>query len=30
VHSRETLGPGLLRSILRDIELSVEDLVKNL
>ena len=30
VHSRETLGPGLLRSILRDIELSVEDFVKNL
>ncbi len=30
VHARETLGPGLLRSILRDIELSVEDFTKNL
>ena len=30
VHSRETIGPGLLRSILRDIELSVEDFMKNL
>jgi predicted RNA binding protein YcfA (HicA-like mRNA interferase family) len=30
VHSRETLGPGLLRSILRDVDLSVEDLLKNL
>jgi len=29
VHSRETLGPGLLRSILRDVELRAEDLVKN-
>jgi predicted RNA binding protein YcfA (HicA-like mRNA interferase family) len=28
IHSGETLGPGLLRSILRDVELSVEDLVK--
>jgi predicted RNA binding protein YcfA (HicA-like mRNA interferase family) len=27
VHSGETLGPGLLRSILRDVELSAEDLV---
>jgi predicted RNA binding protein YcfA (HicA-like mRNA interferase family) len=27
VHSGETLGPGLLRSILRDVELSVEQLV---
>ena len=26
VHSRETLGKGLLRSILRDIEISVEKL----
>ena len=26
VHSGETLGPGLLRSILRDVELSPEDL----
>jgi len=24
VHSRETIGPGLLRSILRDVELDVE------
>jgi predicted RNA binding protein YcfA (HicA-like mRNA interferase family) len=30
VHSRETLGPGLLRSILRDVELIVDDLVKHL
>jgi predicted RNA binding protein YcfA (HicA-like mRNA interferase family) len=30
VHSRETLGPGLLRSILRDVELSVEDFMQNL
>jgi len=28
VHSGETLGPGLLRSILRDVELTVDDLVK--
>ena len=27
VHSGETLGPGLLRSILRDTKLSVEDLI---
>jgi predicted RNA binding protein YcfA (HicA-like mRNA interferase family) len=27
VHSGETIGPGLLRSILRDIELSVEELL---
>ena len=27
VHSGEVLGPGLLRSILRDVELSVEDLL---
>jgi predicted RNA binding protein YcfA (HicA-like mRNA interferase family) len=26
VHSGETMGPGLLRSILRDIELSMEEL----
>jgi predicted RNA binding protein YcfA (HicA-like mRNA interferase family) len=25
VHSGETVGPGLLRSILRDVELSVEE-----
>ena len=29
VHSGEVLGPGLLRSILRDVELSVEDLVRD-
>jgi predicted RNA binding protein YcfA (HicA-like mRNA interferase family) len=28
VHSGETIGPGLLRAILRDVELSVEDLLK--
>ncbi len=28
LHSGETIGPGLLRAILRDAELSVEDLVK--
>jgi len=27
VHSGEIIGPGLLRSILRDAELSVEDLL---
>jgi predicted RNA binding protein YcfA (HicA-like mRNA interferase family) len=26
VHSAETIGPGLLRAILRDVELSVEEL----
>ena len=26
VHSGEVLGPGLLRSILRDVELSLDDL----
>jgi predicted RNA binding protein YcfA (HicA-like mRNA interferase family) len=26
VHSRETLGPGLLRAILRDVEMTVEQL----
>ena len=26
VHSRETVGPGLLRAILRDVELTVERL----
>jgi predicted RNA binding protein YcfA (HicA-like mRNA interferase family) len=30
VHSGETLGPGLLRSILRDVELSVEDFRRSL
>ena len=29
VHAGETIGPGLLRSILRDIELSVDDLVRD-
>jgi predicted RNA binding protein YcfA (HicA-like mRNA interferase family) len=28
VHSGETLDPGLLRSILRDVELTAEDLLK--
>ena len=28
VHASETLGPGLLRSILRDVELSVDELVR--
>jgi predicted RNA binding protein YcfA (HicA-like mRNA interferase family) len=28
VHSGETIGPGLLRSILRDVELTAEDLQK--
>ena len=27
VHSGEIIGPGLLRSILRDVELSVEELL---
>jgi len=27
VHSGETIGPGLLRSILRDVKMSVEDLL---
>jgi predicted RNA binding protein YcfA (HicA-like mRNA interferase family) len=26
VHSGETIGPGLVRAILRDVEMSVEDL----
>jgi predicted RNA binding protein YcfA (HicA-like mRNA interferase family) len=30
VHSGEIIGPGLLRSILRDIEISVEELVDRL
>jgi predicted RNA binding protein YcfA (HicA-like mRNA interferase family) len=29
VHSGETIGPGLLRSILRDVELFVDDLIRN-
>lgn len=28
VHSRETMGPGLLRSILRDVEMSTEQLIE--
>jgi predicted RNA binding protein YcfA (HicA-like mRNA interferase family) len=28
VHSGETTGPGLLRSILRDVELSIEELIE--
>jgi predicted RNA binding protein YcfA (HicA-like mRNA interferase family) len=28
VHSGETLGPGLLRSILRDVEMTVDELPK--
>lgn len=28
VHSGETLGPGLLRAILRDVELSVDELIE--
>jgi predicted RNA binding protein YcfA (HicA-like mRNA interferase family) len=27
VHSRETLGPGLLRAILRDVEMSLDELI---
>jgi predicted RNA binding protein YcfA (HicA-like mRNA interferase family) len=27
-HASETIGPGLLRSILRDIEMSTDDLLK--
>jgi predicted RNA binding protein YcfA (HicA-like mRNA interferase family) len=28
VHSGETIGPGLLRAILRDVQMSIEDLSK--
>ena len=28
VHSGETIGPGLLRAILRDVEMSVDELLK--
>jgi len=28
IHSGETIGPGLLRAILRDVELSVAELSK--
>ena len=27
VHSGETIGPGLLRAILRDVEMTVDDLI---
>jgi predicted RNA binding protein YcfA (HicA-like mRNA interferase family) len=30
VHSGEMLGPGLLRSILRDVELSTEEFIQHL
>jgi predicted RNA binding protein YcfA (HicA-like mRNA interferase family) len=30
VHTGETIGPGLLRAILRDVELSVEELTGSL
>ncbi len=29
VHSGETLGPGLLRSIMRDVELTAEELLRH-
>jgi len=29
VHSGETIGPGLLRAILRDVEMSVDDLLEH-
>jgi len=29
VHSGETIGPGLLRAILRDVEMSVDELVES-
>ncbi len=29
VHSGETIGPGLLRSILRDVEISLEELLES-
>ena len=29
VHAGETIGPGLLRSILRDVELSADDLIRS-
>lgn len=30
VHSGETIGPGLLRSILRDIEMSLEEFLEKI
>ena len=29
VHSGETIGPGLLRAILRDVEISADDLIES-
>ncbi|MGA2743724.1 MAG: type II toxin-antitoxin system HicA family toxin [Candidatus Sulfotelmatobacter sp.] len=29
VHSGETIGPGLLRAILRDVEMSTDDLIES-
>jgi len=29
VHSGETIGPGLLRAILRDVEMSVDELLED-
>jgi predicted RNA binding protein YcfA (HicA-like mRNA interferase family) len=28
VHSGETIGPGLLRAVLRDVEMSADDLIE--
>jgi len=28
IHSGETVGPGLLRAVLRDVEMSADDLIK--
>jgi len=28
VHARETIGPGLMRAILRDVELTVQEFIK--
>ena len=28
IHARETLGPGLIRAILRDVEMTAEELVE--
>lgn len=28
VHSKETIGPGLMRAILRDVEISVEEWIE--
>jgi predicted RNA binding protein YcfA (HicA-like mRNA interferase family) len=29
IHSGETLGPGLLRSILRDVEITIDELIEH-